>query len=264
MDRPRDSTEYSFTAEFYDHIVPYRNRPDIAFFVEKAQQAGDTVLELGCGTGRVLIPIARAGIKIVGLDLSPFMLSACREKLAREPAEVQAKVRLVEGDMRNFDLGRQFSLVTIPFRSFQHLITVEDQLSCLACIHRHLVEGGTFILDLFNPYLPRLVEEQYLTETEEEPEFTMPDGRRVVRRHRTVARDLFRQVQEIELIYYVTHPGGRQERLVDRFSMRYLFRFETEHLLARCALRVVEVYTDYDKSPYGSKHPGELIFVAKK
>ncbi len=264
MDPSGSHAEYSFTAEFYDYVVPYRNRPDIRFFLEAARQASGPILEMGCGTGRVLIPTARAGFEIVGLDLSPLMLTTCREKLSREPAEVRARVRLVEADMRDFDLGQEFSLVTIPFRSFQHLITVEDQLSCLACIHRHLAEGGRFILDLFNPYLPRLVEEQYLTETEEEPEFTMPDGRKVVRRNRTVARDLFRQIQEIELIYYVTHPDGRKERLVDRFPMRYLFRFEAEHLLARCGFRVEEVYADFDKSPYGSKYPGELIFIARK
>ena len=262
--RPSESSsEYSFTAEFYDYIVPYRDRQDIPFFVEKAREAGGAVLEIGCGTGRVLIPTARAGMEITGLDLSPAMLAACREKLSREPAEVRARVRLFEGDMRDFNLGRSFQLVTIPFRGFQHLLTVEEQLACLTCIHRHLAKGGTFTLDLFEPCLPRLVDEKYLSETEEEPEFTMPDGRKVVRRHRAVARDLARQVQEIELIYYVTHQDGRTERLVDRFSMRYLFRYEAEHLLARCGFRVEEVFADYDKSPRGSKYPGELVLVAK-
>jgi SAM-dependent methyltransferase len=244
--------------------VPYRDRQDVAFFVEMARRSEGPVLELGCGTGRVLVPTAEAGIEIVGLDLSPSMLSVCREKLSREPKAVQSKVQLIQGDLRQFDLGREFSLVTIPFRPFQHLITVEDQLSCLNCIHRHLVDGGRLILDLFNPSLPRLVEEQYLAESGEEPEFTMPDGRKVLRRHRTVARDLFNQVVDSELIYYVTHPDGREERLVHRFPMRYLFRFEAEHLLARSGLQVEKVYSDYDKSPYGAKYPGDLIIVARK
>ena len=65
-------------------------------------------------------------------------------------------------------------------------------------------------------------------------------------------------------VYYVTHPDGREERLVHRFQMRHLFRFEAEHLLARAGFQVEELYADYDKSPYGSKDPGELIFVARK
>ena len=81
---------------------------------------------------------------------------------------------------------------------------------------------------------------------------------------RITARDYFSQVQDTELIYYVTHPDGRQERLVHAFPMRYLFRFEAEHLLARCGFEVEALYADYDKSPYGSKYPGELIFVARR
>ena len=86
----------------------------------------------------------------------------------------------------------------------------------------------------------------------------------MVRRHRTVSRDLFNQVMDSELIYYVTHPDGRQERLVHRFHMRYLFRFEAEHLLARSGFEVENVYSDYDKSSYGAKYPGDLIIVARK
>jgi hypothetical protein len=86
----------------------------------------------------------------------------------------------------------------------------------------------------------------------------------MARRHRTVSRDLFNQVTDNELIYYVTHPDGREERLVHRFQMRYLFRFEADHLLARSGLQVEKVYSDYDKSPYGAKYPGDLIIVASK
>jgi SAM-dependent methyltransferase len=256
--------DLEFVAEFYDHVAPYRGRQDVAFYVETARESGGPVLEIGCGTGRVLIPTAQAGIEIVGLDYSERMLAACREPLSREPAEVQSRVQLVRGDMRRFDLGRAFSLVTTPFRPFQHLITVKDQLSCLACIRRHLADGGRLVLDLFNPDMGRLVDDKYLSEQEEEEPFSLPDGRSVVRRYRTVSRDPFNQVQQNELIYYVTHPDGREERLVHAFPFRHLFRFEAEHLLVRSGFQVEDVYADFDKSPYGSKYPGDLIFVARK
>ena len=257
-------SEYGFVAELYDHVVPYRDRQDVAFFVEAAQESGGPVLEVGCGTGRVLIPTARAGVDIVGLDLSPHMLQICQERLLQEPEEVQSRVQLLEADMRDFELSDTFALATIPFRPFQHLTTVEDQLACLQSIHRHLADGGRLILDLFNPWLERLVEDNLGEEFGEEPEFTMPDGRRVIRRHRIVERDLFNQINHVELIYDVTHPDGRQERQVHAFPMRYLFRFEAEHLLARSCFRIENVYADYDKTPYGSKYPGELILVARK
>lgn len=256
--------EYAATAELYDLVTPYASRPDAPFFVEMAKETGGPVLELGCGTGRVLLPTARAGIQITGLDLSEDMLAVCRKKLESEPAGVRARVRLVEGDMRDFEFPERFRLVTMPFRPFQHLITVEDQLACLGCIHRHLAEAGIVVVDVFNPKLEALVADNLGLEMTPEPEFTMPDGRRVIRKHKIVSRDLVKQLQQIELVYYVTYPDGRQERLVQAFPMRYFFRFEMEHLLARAEFQVTQLYSDYDKSPYGAKYPGELIFVAKK
>jgi hypothetical protein len=120
------------------------------------------------------------------------------------------------------------------------------------------------VLDLFNPYLERLVSDRYLEERPTEGPFTLPDGRKVFRGDRVASRDLFAQVQQVEMIYHVTHPDGREERVVHAFPFRYLFRFEAEHLLARSGFEVEEVYADFDRSPYGSKYPGELIFVARK
>jgi hypothetical protein len=166
--------------------------------------------------------------------------------------------------MREFSLDQKYNLAILPFRVFQHLIDVEDQLSCLSCIQRHLNQGGIMILDLFNPSLHMLVDDKYLNEFGDEPEFEMPDGRKVVRRARTKSRDYFRQVVDSELIYYVTYPNGKKEQLVQSFPLRYFFRYEVEHLLARTGFEVIDLYADYDKSAFGSKNPGELIFIARK
>ena len=259
-----DTEQYAATAEFYDYVVPYQTRQDVAFFVEAAQASSGPVLEVGCGTGRVLIPTARAGLAVYGLDLSPHMLAVCEQRIEQEPAEVQQRVQLDQADMRDFDLGQMFKLITIPFRPFQHLIEVEDQIACLRCIRRHLADDGRFILDLFNPSLPVMAREVTGEEQGDEPEFTMPDGRRVLRCNRIVARDVFKQYHDVELIYSITHLDGRTERFVHAFPMRYLFRYEVDHLLARCGFAVEALYADYDKSPYGSRYPGELIFVARK
>jgi SAM-dependent methyltransferase len=256
--------DYALIADLYDHVGPYRDRPDVEFFVSAARDAGGPVLELGCGTGRVLIPTARAGIEITGLDLSSHMLDLCRQQAALEPHGVQSRIHLVEGDMRSFDLDRTFALVTIPFRPFQHLLTVEDQLSCLASIHRHLDEEGELIVDVFNPSLDFLVNRPAGEVFGEEPAFSTPDGRRIVRSHRILSHDRFAQISRFELLYDVTHPDGREERLTHEFPLRYLFRFELEHLLARAGFLVADIYADYDRSPYGSRYPGELLVVARK
>jgi SAM-dependent methyltransferase len=256
--------EYGSVAEFYDYVTPYRERGDVDFFVEAAREANGPVLELGCGTGRVLVPIAQAGIDITGFDSSETMLSICKRKLATEPKEVQNRVQLVQGDMRHFDLGKMFKLITIPFRPFQHLVTVEDQISCLTNIRRHLADGGKLVFDVFNPSIEGLLDESRFEETDDIAEITMQDGRKMKRRFRVANRDYFRQVQDLELIYYVTHPDGRQERLVHAFPMRYFFRYEVEHLLVRCGFKVEAVYSSFAKEPFGTKYPGEIIMVASK
>ena len=91
----------------------------------------------------------------------------------------------------------------------------------------------------------------------------LPDGRTVIRRHRILTRDLVNQINSGELVYHVTHPDGRRERLVHPFRMRCLFRFEVEHLLARAGFAVEHIFADFDRSPYGSQYPGELIFIAR-
>jgi hypothetical protein len=165
--------------------------------------------------------------------------------------------------MQDFDLGRSFHLVTVPFRPFQHLLSIEDQVSCLRRIHPHLQDSGRVILDLFNPWIHRLIQDTG-QEFGEEPEFTMPDGRRVVRKHRTLARDWFNQINDEEMIYDVTQPDGSTERIVAPFRMRYLYRFEAEHLLARCGFALANVYADYKEAPDGSQYPGDLILIAKR
>jgi SAM-dependent methyltransferase len=257
--------ERTFVAEFYDHIPSYRERPDVEFFVESARQTEGPILEVGCGTGRVLIPTARSGKEIFGIDTSEKMLSICRNNLAAESEDVQTRVLgLYHGDVRTFNLPLRFNLITMPFRPFQHLITVEDQQTGLANIHRHLNPGGYLIFDIMNPSLIHLIDDQYLSEFNEEPEIVMADGRRVVRSFRINSRDLANQFINAEIIYYVTYSDGHSERFVHSFPFRYTFRFEAEHLLARCGFSIEALYSDYDKSPFGSKYPGELIIVARK
>ena len=251
-------------AEFYDHVVQYRERRDVSFFVDMAKESGGPVLEMGCGTGRVLIPTARAGIEIVGLDLSSSMLKICRQHLKNEPPALRKLTHLSQGDMCTFDAGRIFNLVTIPFRPYQHLATVEDQMRCLINVHRHLPVGGRLVFDLFNPSLASLIADDLLEESKDGPPFTMNDGRIVQRYARTTSRDVFKQIIEVDLIYRIRHPDSREEAVTHSILMRYSFRYEVEHLLARCGFSVENVFADYDKSPFGSKYPGELIFVARK
>jgi len=254
--------DQEFVAEFYD--LAYAQRRDIDFFKDYSERAKGRTLELGCGTGRVLVPTAISGCEITGLDLSPHMLQKCREKLDKQPKEVQERVRLIQGNMTDFKTGEMYALITIPFRAFQHLTSVEEQKACLDCVNKHLAPSGLLILDLFHPFPPRLVHDpKYTVEVEDLPEIQLPDGRSLRRTTRIAAYHRDQQYNDVELIYYVTHPDGRAERLVQAFPMRYFFRYEVEHLLDFCGFKVVDLFGDFDRSKFSSDSP-EMIFVAEK
>jgi SAM-dependent methyltransferase len=249
-------------AELYDHTPIYATRADAAFYVDCARQAEGRVLELGCGTGRILIPTSAAGCEIVGLDGSANMLLSCRTKLARQSTAVQERARLVQGSMTDFSLNESFALITAPFRSFQHLRRVEEQLSCLHAVHRHLAPGGRFVFDVFHPNPRYLHDPEYLEEREEFGEVPLRNGGSFRRAWRIAAYRRAEQINEIEFIYYLTHPDGTKERIVEPFPLRYFFRYELEHLLARTGFCVAALYGDFDRSPLRDDS-AEMILVAE-
>jgi len=256
--------DHEFVADFYDAMYNLARPHDVGFFIDCSKKSGGRTLEVGCGTGRVLIPTAAAGCDITGLDLSPHMLRICRQKLDKQPEDVRQRVKLVEGNMTDFDTGEKYQLVTIPFRPFQHLVTVGEQKACLACIHRHLSPEGLLVFDVFNPNFARLGANpgnEY--EKEDLPEKRLPDGRKLRRTNRLTGFHRDRQYNDVELIYYITYPDGKTERLVQAFPMRYFFRYEIEHLLEICGFKVVDLFGDFDKSAYSGDSP-EMIFIAEK
>jgi len=129
---------YNVAAKYYDGAYAAMNLADAPFYADLAREIGGPVLEIGCGTGRVLLPIARQGIEIYGIDNSAPMLEVLRENLAHENADVRSRVALHTGDMREFRLQRTFPLVTIPFRPMQHMFTLADQVAALKSAAAHL------------------------------------------------------------------------------------------------------------------------------
>jgi len=250
-------------AELYDHTPIYAARADVGFYVDCARRANGKTLELGCGTGRILIPTAAAGCEVVGLDASANMLALCRTKLERQPTAVQKRARLVQGSMTDFTLEDSFALVTAPFRAFQHLLQADEQLECLRAVHRHLAPGGRFVFDVFHPNPRYLHDPEYLGEREEFGEVSLPDGRSFRRAWRIAAYRRAQQINEIEFIYYVTHADGTKERIVEPFPLRYFYRYELEHLLARAGFRLAALYGDFDCTPLRDDS-AEMIFVAEK
>jgi SAM-dependent methyltransferase len=258
-----------FIADYYDESPIVRGRVgDVAFYRDAVHEFGDPVLELGCGTGRITLALAEAGHRVTGLDISERMLERCNQKRAALPTEARERVHLVQGDMTRFDLGEKFRLVIIPFRPMQHLLEIEQQISCLESVRKHLQaksafgkRGGRLILDVFQTDAERMHDPAYLEEALV-AEYTMPDGRHVRIMERVTAFHRAAQRNDVEMIFYVADARGKEERLVFAWTLRYFFRYEVEHLLARCGFKVSAVYGDFDRSPLGDTSP-EMIFVAE-
>lgn len=252
-------TSYDGWADVYDSIYAYV-REDIPFYVREAARSGGPVLELGCGTGRVTLPIAHSGTDIVGLDNSDAMLERARSK-ARLLEDGHGAIDLHVGDMREFSLEGTFSLVIIPFRGFLALLSVEDQVRCLRTIREHLRPDGRLIFNIFVPDPQMLVEDEdaafHLRDV------TDPDTGRMSVVWQQTRVDTFNQVLSVRLIVDETDQNGTVGRRFYRdYRIRYAHRIEILHLLEQCGFEVVDLYGDFDYSPF-DEDSGEMVWVAK-
>lgn len=258
----REPDRYERIAKHYDGAYETMKLEDAPFYLELARKSGGPVLEIGCGTGRVLLPIARAGIAIEGVDASASMLSVLRSKLEKEPVEVRRRVKLHAGDIRKFRSKKKFRLVTIPFRPFQHMHTLRDQIAALTSAAALLDRKGRLAFDVFFPKFERLtvgVGEELL-----EAEWPIDGGkRRVVRHFRKDSYDKIRQ-NFTGTFLLRTYEG---EKLVREetgpLKMTWYTHGQMEALFRLAELEVVEEYGSFGKAPLDNDS-GEMIFILKK
>ncbi len=245
--------EYDPWARWYDLIQP--GLPGEAeFYVYEAALRRAPTLELGCGTGRICIPMAMSGVDVTGLDISSAMLDLCAEKL-EAVSPVKGRLRLVEGDMRAFRLRRKFDLIVMPYRSFMHCLTVEDQLASLRCVREHLAPGGEFIL---NMWAATPAELNQLHERPRQGPLTTRAIHVVSRAGATVTHHADSWRDDYAQLLHETHrvvektPGGRV-RFDERMTLTrtWITHREMEHLAARTDLRVKAVYGSFDGEAFG-------------
>jgi len=245
---------YRHAARFYDL---FGSKNDLEFYRELAIQSGNKALELGVGTGRIAIPLAKAGITVVGLDNSIHMLKAAKEKLAKETADVRRRVVLKRGDMRNFDLKQSFSFIYIPASTFDHNITVEQQKRTLCCIYKHLEKNGTFAFDLeqMTPYKP---ETSWWIDRKE-----TDDGRMVVRSIFT-RRDMKKRLCGLDLFFDVYRNGKLLERYHEFGEVAIISKRDITRLLEETGLKVTDIYEDFKKTKYRTDSQRIVIVTRKK
>ncbi len=248
--------DYDVYARFYD-LEFGRMERDLVMIEQFAARCGSPILELACGTGRVLLPLARQGHDVTGVDVSAAMLDVARRKVAAE--NLEKRVTLVQQDMRGLALDGHFNLAFIAVNSFMHLPTADDQLAALTGIRRHLAPGGLLLLDLFNPDLGRLLD--YQGQVHLDRTMVDPDTGHQVLRFRSEKVDLGLQTIYVTYLADEIDGEGRTQRTVFPFTVRYLFRYELEHLLWRAGYALEAVYGSYELDDWGGESD-KMIAVA--
>jgi SAM-dependent methyltransferase len=249
---------YAWEADLYDATTTEVSERDVPFYTALAGDAGGPVLELGCGTGRVLAPCAAAAGGGVGVDVSPAMLERARRRLAAGGLADRVELRL--GDMRTVRLDRRFPLVTIPFRSMFHLPGDEDWLAALATVREHLAPGGRFAGDVFVPD-PGLLAGRH--EDGFGGEVRHPDTGQRVALWEHSSFDPVAQVAHKRRISEVLDDDGlvleRRHRLLE---VHFRYPNEVLRLLGAAGLVVEQVFGGFDGRPLDSGAE-DLIWIAR-
>ncbi|MCZ6676816.1 MAG: class I SAM-dependent methyltransferase [Candidatus Poribacteria bacterium] len=260
-------SDYDQFAAIYDLDMGHKT-DDIPMVRRYAQMQGSPILELACGTGRILIPLAKQGFDVYGVDNSPAMLDVARQKVAKAEDSLRGKITLIDGDMQ--DAGSdptsplhsiKFNLVLIAFNSFLHLLTRQDQERTLRNIRNILSDNGLLLIDIFAPHHHVLAQADD-TQIYQHIRYDEARGKTYVRSDR-VRRNLAQQTQEVEFIYDELQADGDIKRTIRTVHTRYVFRYEMELLLELTGYEVVDLFGGYDGERY-DYHSGIMVFVARK
>jgi Methyltransferase domain len=218
---------------------------DVAFYVDLARRASADVLEYGVGNGRVAVPIARHGIRVVGVDHSAPMLTDLRRRLRAEPREVRDRLRLVRGDMRKVRMERRFGLVIAPFNTVLHLYTREDVERFLQRVSAHMAPRARFVVDMSIPAIEDLA--RPTSKPFHAPRFRHPTAGVVVRNREWFDYDPVRQVLFVSMEF---DPVSRSEPAwVTPLAHRQFFPQEWEALLHYNGFEVERVEGDFCAGP---------------
>ena len=245
-------------ASYYD-LAPHRPN-DVPFYLGRLRSSESRVLELGCGTGRVSIPLVKHGARLLGVDHSDAMLDVLRAKV---PPDVEARLRLTRADISDFDLGEVFDLVIAPFRVVQNLATDDELSGLLRCIRRHLAPDGRCILNAFRPNRARAEMIAAWPSGEEHLAWTVDVEAGYVSCHDRRVR-----VQEDPLVLYPEFvyrhvvDGDVVDEAVLRIAMRCFYAEEFVARIEAAGFKVTDRWGGYAGEVYGEGPELVVEFVA--
>jgi len=245
-------TSQTYQPDLYDLVTPASFAGDVEWYVSKAKTANGPVLELGAGTGRVTMALAREGVPVHALDAHAGMLRVLRRKLSELPADVQRRVTIVEANMQTFDLPERFGLVIAPFRAILHNLTDEDLVACFRRVRAHLGEGGQFAFNVFHPSLEVMARHvgplegvwRWLAT------FDRPDGGWVVRSEANRFDTVRRRIHSLHRFEEFSQDGVLHRTTVHRLELTYLYPPDLRRLLEQAGFQSVKISGGFGGSPF--------------
>jgi SAM-dependent methyltransferase len=250
----------AFVARIYDG-EHQGDEADIAWALRLAGGTGGPVADLGCGTGRLTVPLAAAGFETIAVDRSHAMLQRLQTKLSRQSTTIRERVHVEATDFSAWNAQEnRLSLALLGYNTFAALLTAEEQRRCLANIRQALRPGG--LLALATAAVGARVialPEGFTREVYRRPAPELGPGVELTRRDIHRWTDETRQLRQLAVIYDVQEPDGGRRRHQYEYAVRYTSRWELEHLLARCGFDDVQVWGGYDGEPFAVE--GGLLVV---
>ncbi|MCX6770107.1 MAG: class I SAM-dependent methyltransferase [Candidatus Micrarchaeota archaeon] len=240
--------EFDKAAKIYDDSCPVEFMGDTSFYLREAKKARGKVLEVGCGTGRVYLPLLAAGIDVYGIDISRGMLKVLEKKAASAGLSPKSKL----ADMRNFKMSQRFALIIVPFRAFLHNLTFQDQISSLKCFRRHLAPGGKLILNFFYPSHNVMVNDY---------------GREIVRFKKGgfMRKDFSVFSDETEQIVKSCYWAIKNNKKISSYTVKiaFIYKREFELLLRLAGFSSWQVFGGFKKERLVSSKQ-EMVWVVKR
>jgi|SRR5580704_1303881 SAM-dependent methyltransferase len=258
------SDSYNISAKHYNSAyAALTTLVDLPFYLALARQSRGPVLEIACGTGRVLLPIAREGVEIHGVDNSAPMLDVLKSHLEKELPEVRSRVKLHSGDMRRFVLNKKFPLIIIPFRPMQHMFTLDDQVAALRAAAEHLDENGRLAFDVFYPKF-ELLSAGIGHEIIDLEWPLKSDAAKIVRRY--FRKDSFDKIRQIFTGTFIfrTYEGDKLvHEETEPLKMSYYTYPQLQALFRLAGLAPIEEYGSFAKAPLDNSSD-QMIFILRK
>lgn len=237
---------------FYDL---FGEKDDVEFYVGQTKRDGGKALELGVGTARLAIRLARAGVETWGIDTSRRMLNAAERNIAKEDPKTQARLHVALGDAVDFSLPEKFSLIYFPSCSFDHILDPMDQRAALRNIREHLAPGGHYVFDLY------LAEELKADRGWFVQRKTLEDGSMVIRSGYHVTKPEQR-LMSLDMWYDHVVDGRVAERYYEGNDVYVHDAKEVRRMLDEAGYEVVGEYGDHHGKPY-EERDGMIVFVTR-